>query len=241
MRNRFYAACSLLIAALCLPVLVQAQEAPTRPPPDAAASPPPPPPPPPPPAPDPIPPVPQVEFADGVYQMLYAPMTWFIGDSGVPIVVPAGFVHDNASIPKVFRSLLDTHGPYGKAAIVHDYLYWTQLCTRLQADNLLMVAMEESNVPVMTRREVYYGVRLGGNSAFEANRAERMAGGLRVVPEGLRELPATATWGEYLAQLRDQGVHDPDLPASADYCRFGDSVDVPPAPDGAGVEMTSGG
>jgi hypothetical protein len=45
---------------------------------------------------------------------------------------------------------LSPNGKYSKAAIVHDYLYWTQGCTREQADNLLDIAMKESNVSFVT-------------------------------------------------------------------------------------------
>lgn len=215
----FHVARRLLVALLALPGLAWAQQAP-----------PPPPPPAPEPAPDPIPPVPQLEFADGKYQMLFVPMTWSIGASGVSITVPAGFVHDNASVPALLQSLLPSHGTYGKAAVVHDYLYWSQTCTRLQADNLLMVAMKESDVPPASRTAVYRGVRLGGGSAYRENRAARAAGIVRVVPPEFRELPATATWQQYQAMLRDAGVRDPEFPAQAGYCRLGDGVDVPEVP-----------
>jgi hypothetical protein len=185
----------------------------------------------PPPPPDPIEPAAGKEFADGVYQMLAEPMTWSIGESGVTIVVPDGFVHDNASIPSEFRMFLDTHGPYGKAAIVHDYLYWAQPCTQRQADNLLMVAMKESGVSWWKRTAIHRAVRAAGKRAFDANRAEREAGGVRVVPSEYRKLPAMANWHEYEAMLRESGVHDPEFPASADYCHFGDSVRVPTGPD----------
>ena len=36
--------------------------------------------------------------------------------------------------------------PYTRAAVIHDYLYWAQPCTREQSDNLLMIAMKESGV-----------------------------------------------------------------------------------------------
>lgn len=209
----------LLVAAPAM-----AQQPPPPPPPPPRPSPPPAPPPPPP---DPIDPVPQLEFADGRYQMLFAPMTYKVGASGVSIVVPDGFVHDNASVPSPLWSLLPAHGTYGKAAIVHDYLYWAQPCTRLQADNLLMLAMKESGVSWFDRSAIYRGVRLAGESAYEANRRARDQGNLRVVPPQYRSLPATATWLDYLAQLREMGVRDPEFPAQAEYCRLGDTVEVP--------------
>lgn len=188
---------------------------------------PPPQPSPPPPPPPPIVPVPQLEFADGKYQMLYAPMTYEIGASGLSVTVPDGFVHDNASVPPSLWSLLPAHGTYGKAAIVHDYLYWAQPCTRRQADNLLMLAMKESGVPWVKRAAVYRGVRVGGAGAFDGNRLAREQGDLRVVPPQHRQLPADVTWPAYRVMLREAGVRDPEFPVHAEYCRLGDTVDVP--------------
>ena len=39
------------------------------------------------------------------------------------IKVPAGFVTDFASVPEVLWDILPPTGKYGKAAVVHDYLY----------------------------------------------------------------------------------------------------------------------
>lgn len=45
-------------------------------------------------------------------------------DKSEPIIrVPAGFVTDFASIPRAFWVVLPPTGKYGKAAVVHDYLY----------------------------------------------------------------------------------------------------------------------
>lgn len=62
------------------------------------------------------------------------------------ITVPSGFVPDGASIPRILHIAIPTTGWYGRAAIIHDYLYWSQLCTREQADNLMLIAMKESTV-----------------------------------------------------------------------------------------------
>lgn len=81
-----------------------------------------------------IKPVSQVEFSDGNHLVLMQPMEYRLGESDYLIIVSAGFVHDRASVPPIFRSLMSTHGRHGKAAIVHDYLYWAQPCTQLQAE-----------------------------------------------------------------------------------------------------------
>src|ERR1700709_1690961 len=78
-------------------------------------------------------------FADNHDWVLFADVRYRIGQSDTVIRVPRGFVTDFASIPQGFWSLnLSPNGRYSKAAIVHDFLYWTQACSRDQADNLLV-------------------------------------------------------------------------------------------------------
>ena len=80
-------------------------------------------------------------IGDAKNWMLAEPLLWRVGDSGESIVVPQGFVTDFASIPPVLQSLIRPLGPHLRPAIVHDYLYWEQTCSRKQADRLFRVAM----------------------------------------------------------------------------------------------------
>src|SRR5262249_44656751 len=108
----------------------------------------------------PIPSPPAKPFADNQDWVLIQDLDYHIGESSVTITVPWGFVTDFASIPQPLWSFgLSPNGKYSRAAIAHDWLYWTQLCTRLEADNLLMIAMKESRVPLGTRDLIYSGVR----------------------------------------------------------------------------------
>lgn len=83
------------------------------------------------------------------------------------IQIPAGFITDFASIPRVLWSILPPTGGYGKAAVVHDRLYRTPgLCTRAQADAVLKEAMQFLQVGWWTRQVIYAGVRVGGGSSY---------------------------------------------------------------------------
>jgi hypothetical protein len=167
-------------------------------------------------------------FADNKQWMLVRDVKYSVGQSSQTIVVPSGFVTDFASIPTVFAGFgLGANGLYSKAAIVHDYLYWSQGCTREQSDNLLMIAMKESMVGAVTRDLIYDGVRTGGQSAWDGNARERAAGIPRVIPEGSREWGDNVLWEVYRLTLKDQGVTDPVFPSSPGYCTLGDSKDVP--------------
>ena len=70
-------------------------------------------------------------FSDSKDFMLVRDMVYILGQTDISITVPKGFVTDFASVPKELWSFgLSLHGKFSKAAIIHDYLYWTQGCSR---------------------------------------------------------------------------------------------------------------
>ncbi|CAB4182517.1 Campylobacter phage CGC-2007, Cje0229 [uncultured Caudovirales phage] len=79
------------------------------------------------------------------------------------IEVPAGFITDLASIPRVFRNVLNVNGASRRAAVLHDWLYCSQPFTRREADRMLKAALlAEGEHPIVA--QVYYlGVRIGGS------------------------------------------------------------------------------
>lgn len=121
-------------------------------------------------------------FADPIY-FLRSPITWSPnpGQDVPQATVPSGFVTDFASIPRVFWSLLPPDGTYTYAAIIHDYLYWSQAGTRADADLVLKYAMEEFNVNAAAVAAIYSGVRVGGQFAWDDNRSRRTSGEKRIL------------------------------------------------------------
>ena len=105
-----------------------------------------------------------LEFVDGWYWILNKEFTYRIGDenSELAIIVPLGFKTDFASIPRLFWRVLPPCGAYGKAAVLHDFLYATQTGTREWCDDIFLEAMEVLNVPSWKRRTMYKAVRLFG-------------------------------------------------------------------------------
>jgi hypothetical protein len=88
-------------------------------------------------------------------------------DLGALIEVPAGFVTDLASVPRILWPLLPPFGRYTGAAVVHDWLYSEHRLghghfARCNADSILLEAMIDLNVGRVTRNLVWIGVRLGG-------------------------------------------------------------------------------
>lgn len=85
-----------------------------------------------------------------------------IGFEGSPrwVTVPAGYLTDGASVPRLAWSIIPPWGSYGQAAVVHDLLceYLTVVenglpvpITRAEADAIFLEAMTVLKVPEETR------------------------------------------------------------------------------------------
>jgi hypothetical protein len=167
----------------------------------------------------PIRPVPMTPFADGQNALLNADLRYQIGDTKFIIVVPAGFVTDFASTPRAIWAVLPPADQYQLAAIVHDFLYWDQRCTRNQADDLLRVAMAESKVDAIKRDLIWQAVRNFGGAAWTNNANERAQGQPRIIPPADLAIPALMSWPVYRGQLFAKGVRPSPAPAGVpDYC-----------------------
>ncbi|EJC5177426.1 DUF1353 domain-containing protein [Salmonella enterica] len=80
--------------------------------------------------------------------------------------VPAGFVTDLASVPRIFWTILPPDGKYAKAAIIHDYLYDNALRTKKEADLIFLDGMTVLGVPKWKRTVMYWAVRLFGRGMY---------------------------------------------------------------------------
>jgi Protein of unknown function (DUF1353) len=158
------------------------------------------------------------------------PLNYYIGNSSWRITVPTGFVTDFASIPRPLWFTLSNVQDYGRAAIIHDYLYWDQRCTRLQADNILLLGMKESRVGFHTMNRIHTAVRWFGANAWATNAKLRSEGKPRIIPAEYLDIPALAVWTSYREMLYQRGVR-PEARTSGgiapDYCKAGDSTTVP--------------
>jgi len=119
------------------------------------------------------------DLYDGEHWQLNEEFDYEIGvkGSGKTIHVPKGYITDFASVPKIFWNIFPPTGKYGKAAVIHDYLYshngifsykdkdgiWqTEILNRQECDAEFAVAMIALRVGWLTRRLMYRGVRVGG-------------------------------------------------------------------------------
>lgn len=164
-------------------------------------------------------------FSDGKYWVLVDDLQYDILDTDIVVTVPRGFVTDFTSIPRPFWSLLPRWGKYGPPAVVHDFLYWDQRCTRAQADKIMMLAMQESDVSWLRANLIHKAVRLGGLFAWRSNRKARESGVIRWIPNDMMPENPNVTWKEYETVLREAGVipqPQPSPHARPDYCMQAD-------------------
>lgn len=99
------------------------------------------------------------------------PFRYYIGkeESGEWVYVPAGYLTDGASVPRIFWNVIPPWGKYGQAAVVHDilceYLSTTRegmpnRITRARCDAILLEAMTVLGVPACKRQMIYQPVSL---------------------------------------------------------------------------------
>lgn len=72
------------------------------------------------------------------------------------VIVPAGFISDGASVPRIFWSLFPPVGRYFAAAVVHDYLL-SQGTHRTKCNKIFLTALKELNVAPVPAYTLYMG------------------------------------------------------------------------------------
>lgn len=164
-------------------------------------------------------------FARAEHFMLVEPLVVRVGGGADSILIPAGFVSDFASIPSQVQGFISKLGPHLCPAIVHDYLYWEQACTRAEADAIFSKMMAELGTSWVTRKALYWGVALFGGRGWDKNVRLREAGLPRIVPPGARAVGPYETWIEYRNHLKSlNGRLTPPVVMSPRFCSYGKST-----------------
>ena len=93
---------------------------------------------------------------------LIAPLTVrsHVNGGGIVVEVPAGFVTDGASTPRLLWSIFPPAGRYAPAAAVHDYFCTTRCISRFLADAIFRDLMMALGVPLWKRWLMWAGVRI---------------------------------------------------------------------------------
>jgi len=121
----------------------------------------------------------RVEYIDGRKWLLLEDFGYFDDDffpNGIFICVPRGFITDFASVPRILWNILPPTGEYGKAAVIHDYLYVTGKVgevrvTKAYADGVFCDAMADLSVGRTRRTLMWLAVKVGGGRAWNRYRA----------------------------------------------------------------------
>ncbi|EIJ6515016.1 DUF1353 domain-containing protein [Salmonella enterica] len=101
---------------------------------------------------------------------VHEPFAFYLSDDNSDVIsVPAGFVTDLATVPRVFWSVMPPDGKYAKAAIIHDYLYDNALRTKKEADLIFLDGMTVLGVPKWKRTIMYWAVRLFGRGNYHGH------------------------------------------------------------------------
>lgn len=153
----------------------------------------------------------QLFQGDGSNFMLVSPMDYEIKSTGKVITVPGGFVTDFATVPWYARWRISPLGKHSIAAIVHDYLYWEQRCSREEADEILREAMGEYGSSSTDQAIVFYAVKYGAQSAWDENAADKKKGYIRVLTGGKENFAINTDWDAYREQLLKDGATEPAI------------------------------
>ncbi|WP_079906817.1 DUF1353 domain-containing protein [Salmonella enterica] len=98
---------------------------------------------------------------------VYEPFEFYLSDDNSDVIsVPAGFITDLASVPRIFWTLLPPDGKYAKAAIIHDWMYDNALRTKKEADKIFLDGMTVLGVPKWKRMVMYWAVRVFGRGSY---------------------------------------------------------------------------
>lgn len=112
-----------------------------------------------------------IEYLDGRRYRVVEPFQYRVGEDGseeLVVTVPVGFVTNFASVPRVLWAILPPTGEYGKAAVIHDFLYCRRALTRTLCDAIFYEAMRALGVGWLRRSLMYAAVRLFGGPAWRA-------------------------------------------------------------------------
>jgi Protein of unknown function (DUF1353) len=113
------------------------------------------------------------EISDSVFEVAYHTFRYQSDLGGRTFTVPIGFYTDFASVPRfmpfVYACLGDTaHEP----AVIHDWLYYSALTDRPTADAIFLEAMKAWGMSPWRYNPIYWGVRMGGWSAWNQHRKD---------------------------------------------------------------------
>ena len=105
---------------------------------------------------------------NNLFSVVVEDYTRYIKD--FPILIPAGFRTDGASIPLMLRPFFERYGKNTEAAVIHDFLYSKFNDTGINrelADKIFLFILKETGVSYSVRKVMYKAVRMFGEVFWE--------------------------------------------------------------------------
>ena len=87
-------------------------------------------------------------------------------DGNILITVQKGFIYNGASIPRSLWSVVGCPMDYAYESCLHDALYASKIFNRKECDKYFYKALKARGVSLITAKELYLGVRFGGEEHF---------------------------------------------------------------------------
>lgn len=123
----------------------------------------------------------EIDMGDGIHCKTLLAFRYYCGEgkTGITIEVPAGFTYDKASVPSLARVVLwilvalrlfPPLGKFARPALLHDYLYRTQLVSRFLADAIMRDAARSIGIKLFPRWVYWFAVRVGGATAWNKHK-----------------------------------------------------------------------
>jgi hypothetical protein len=104
------------------------------------------------------------------------------------IDVPRGFITDLASIPRALWWWQAPHESSMAPAIIHDFLYWQQPCSKDEADAVMYSALLQVGMSKIDAKGIYFGIRTPfAQTSWDNNRIARENGEKRFFSGGFTD------------------------------------------------------
>jgi len=89
------------------------------------------------------------------------------------LVINPLFISDGGTIPDALQNIISPLGKYLLAFIIHDALYGIQLCTRAEADWILLDLLDYLGASWWVRNQVWLVIKIGGSFAWN-NKSKKL-------------------------------------------------------------------
>jgi Protein of unknown function (DUF1353) len=114
----------------------------------------------------------QVQAIDDNTWVMLSPLSYDSDHLGRLVTVPKGFVTDFASVPRLPVAFMLEGDRAHMPAVIHDFLYSSD-CLKADADLVLAEAMTVTGQPWWRVKMFYWGVRMFGETSYEADQAKK--------------------------------------------------------------------